>query len=174
MTTELQEVIAELENSSRDFAAAFEGLPDTHAQVRPAEGRWSALDCAEHLFLVEERFLQRLQSAPDTKTATAIDRDKEAHLASMLGNRSHKATAPDAVQPAGRFPTLSEALQQLSQARARTIEFAQTSGARLYALELDHARFGAMNGAEFLKLTAFHMRRHMDQVREIRASLPIE
>jgi hypothetical protein len=167
----MKEILEALEDSRREFVAAFDGLSEAQAGVRLEEGRWSALDCAEHLFLVEERFLQRLETAPRTKTGEGIDREKEATVAAGMGNRTRKAQAPDAVQPTGQFSTLVDALENFHAARARSAAFVHRMGSALYTLDVEHARFGPMNGAEFLKLSSFHTRRHADQVREIRAAL---
>jgi uncharacterized damage-inducible protein DinB len=168
---ELRETIEALESSLAEFLRAVDGVSDAQSRQRPGEGRWSALDCAEHLALVEERFLARLGGAPATRDSSGIDRAVESRVAGGMADRTRKAQAPEAVVPTGRFATLEEALGRLQESRRKTIAFAEEQGVALFTLDLEHPRFGPMNGAEFLKLSTFHTRRHAAQVREALASM---
>ena len=94
MSVELiREVVKALDDSREVLASSLQGVTEAQARMRPAEGKWSLLDCTEHLYLVEERFLQRLQSAPGTKPDTVIDREKEAGVAAGMGDRTRKSDA---------------------------------------------------------------------------------
>ena len=173
MTPETRtETIQLLEDSRNDFESAVSGISEAQAGQRPEPGRWSVLECAEHVALVEDRFLGRLRDAARL-AETRIDKQKESDLLARVIDRSVRAQSPEAVQPANRFSTLARALDEFRAARARTIRFAQDSGQELYALGVEHARFGAMNGAEFMRVAAGHVQRHAAQIREIRAALGI-
>ena len=78
---------------------------------------------------------------------------------------------PDAVKPAGRFTTLAQTLEAFNAVRTRAVRVAETTGSELYAIEVEHSRFGWMNGAELMAVIAGHAHRHADQIREIRAAL---
>ena len=173
MTPETRtETIQLLEDSRNDFESAVSGISEAQAGQRPEPGRWSALECVEHVALVEERFLGRLREAVRLPEAR-IDKRKESDLLARVTDRTTRAQAPDAVLPASRFHSLAQALDEFRAARARTIRFAQESGEELYALGVEHARFGAMNGAEFIRIIAGHAQRHAAQIREVRAALGI-
>ena len=166
------EIIHILESSREEFNAAAGGVAEEHAKSKPAPERWSVLDCVEHVTFVETRVLVRLQETPPGG-APPVDKQKEADLAARVPNRSVRAEAPEALRPVGRYATLVEAIEQFNAARARTIEFAQASGENVYALALEHPRFGKLNGMEYLVLVAGHARRHAEQIREARAALGI-
>src|ERR1700683_2307530 len=167
---ERTEIVQVLEDSRKVFNDAAGGLSEAQAGTSPAEGRWSVLQCVEHVTTVEERFLGFLKAAPKTDTPR-VDKEKEAGLLVRIPDRTTRINAPEAVLPTGRFTTLAEALEQFHTGSTRSIQFAQDRSGDLYYLASEHARLGPMNGAEFLILIAAHARRHAAQIREVRAAL---
>lgn len=165
-----RDIVEILENSRQEFNAAAGGVAEAHAKTRPDEGRWSVLDCVEHVTVVEERFLSRLEEAPKLDSPR-IDRQKEAELLVRVANRADKAQAPEYAHPASRFASLAQALEQFNAARSKTVQFAQSRAAELYTLSTEHRRFGVLNGTEWMMLIAAHARRHAEQIREVRAAL---
>jgi uncharacterized damage-inducible protein DinB len=164
------EIVHILENSRQEFNAATSGLSESHANARPEVGRWSVLECVEHVAIVEERFLGWLERA-EPREAPPIDKQKEAALAVRVTNRANRAEAPAAVRPTGRFTSLPQGLEHFNTTRTRTIRFAEERSDDLYCLASEHPRFGRINGTELLLIIAGHARRHADQIREIRAAL---
>ena len=114
------EIAEALEQSREEFLAAAR-VPESLAGLAPAEGRWSVVECLEHVIAVEESFLERLKPM---EGSPPLDSAKEAELATRLEDRTERREAPEAVKPAGRFATLEEALSRFQAARARTLEFA--------------------------------------------------
>jgi uncharacterized damage-inducible protein DinB len=171
MTPETRtDTVQVLEDSRKDFESASGGISEAQASQRPEPGRWSVLECVEHVAVVEERFLGRLREAGRLAEAR-IDKQKESELLARVIDRTTRAHAPEAVLPSNRFHSLAQALEEFRAARARTIHFAQESGQELYTLVVEHARFGTMNGAEFMRVIAGHAQRHAAQIREVRAAL---
>jgi len=167
---EASEIVQILERSREEFNAAAIGVTEAHALTKPEPDRWSVLDCVEHVAFVEGRFLGWLQAAP-RENAPPLDKQKEADLGVRVPNRSVRAQAPEAARPTGRYASLAEALDQFNAARDKTIEFAEACGPDIYALALEHPRFGKLNGMEFLMVVAGHARRHAEQIRETRTVL---
>jgi uncharacterized damage-inducible protein DinB len=167
---EKSELLSVLDATHRDVHAAVEGLEDREASLNPAPGRWSVLECLEHITIVEQRFLGRLQNAKRADSPD-IDKDREATLLERVADRSKTAQAPETVRPSGRFTGLSQALAAFDATRAETKSFAETCQTDLYFLAEAHPRFGPLNGYEFVLLMAGHVRRHTAQIREIRAAL---
>ena len=120
---EKDNIVAMLERSRSEVNAAAAGIPAAQEKASPGEGRWSVLDCAEHIAIVEGRFLSWLETAERVETPQ-ISKEKEAQLRERIVNRGQKAEAPDPAKPTGRFPSLAEALEHFNAARTRTIEFA--------------------------------------------------
>ncbi len=170
MAPETRSGIAEILESSRQEFNSAAAVAESQANVRPQPDRWSVLECVEHVALVEERFLGRLEQAQPQETPR-IDKQKEADLLARVASRANRAEAPEPVRPSGRFSSLAQALEQFNAARARTMRFAEHRAADLYLLSADHPRFGTLNGVEWMILMAGHARRHADQIREARAAL---
>jgi len=164
------EIVSVLEHSRRDFNHAAHGLSDAQASVSPEAGRWSVLECIEHVTFVEGRFLGWLEQAKRLETAT-VDKEKEARMAALVTDRSNRAQAPEAARPTGRFKSLVEALDAFNAARARTVRFTEERAGDLYSVAVEHPRFGLMNGAEFVRIIAGHAQRHAAQIREVREAL---
>jgi DinB superfamily len=164
------EIVQILEDSRADFHAAAEGVSEAQAKVSPAPGRWSVLECVEHIVITEGRFLGWLQN-PIADPAPPVDKEKEAKLLVGVASRAQRVQAPEPARPTGRFATLAEAFERFDAARANSIRFAEGQGAGLYTLAAKHPFFGVCNGAEVMVLMAAHARRHAAQIREIRSSL---
>ncbi len=164
------EIVHLLESSREEVNAAVRGIPDPQANAKPDAGRWSVIECLEHIAAVEERFLGRLESAKRLDAAR-VDLENEAKIAAMVVNRSVRAQAPEPVAPKGRFTTVAQALDHFNATRTRTIHFAEQRGADLYQLAAEHPRFGAINGNELMLIIAGHARRHAEQIREVTGAL---
>jgi hypothetical protein len=163
-------VIAALEAGREDFLAAIEGLSDAQAAMRPAEGRWSVLECMEHIVTVEERFQGWIDNGKRLEAANP-NPENEAALTARVTDRSFTAQAPEAVQPKGRFASVDVGRAAFQSARDRSVQMAQERGGTLYEVGAEHPRFGPLNGMEVLFLIAGHARRHAAQIRENRAAL---
>jgi uncharacterized damage-inducible protein DinB len=166
------DLIDALEASRRELLEAVGAIPEAQAKSRPETGRWSVLECLEHLILSEERLLRRFESSPLRETAE-MDRKKEADLAIRVPDRSTRAEAPEGLRPTGQIGALAEALHRFNSARDRTIEFAQDRASDLYSISFEHQRFGSLNGAEWMVLLAGHVRRHAAQIKEAKVALGI-
>src|ERR1700686_232106 len=156
---EQREIVKVLEDSRADFRAAAGGVSEAEGEGHPEPGRWSVLECVEHIVVAEGRFLGWLQN-PVAEPTPPMDKEKEAKLLLGVSGRSQRVNAPEPVHPAGRFATLAEALAQFDATRANSIQFAESTGAGLYSMAAKHVFFGPVNGAEVMVLIAAHARRH--------------
>jgi uncharacterized damage-inducible protein DinB len=164
------EIIETLEKSSQDLHAAVEGIDEAKARTRPAEGRWSVLECVEHVATAERRFLGRLESAL-LLDSPSIDPQREAHVSAVVLDRGRRLQAPEPVQPSGRFPSLAVALADFDSTRAQVIQFAEARYSELRTLAGQHPIFGQVTGYELMLIIAGHACRHAAQIREARAAL---
>jgi len=90
---EQSEIVKCLEDSRADFRAAAEGVSEAQAKVRPEPGRWSVLECVEHIVVAEGRFLGWLQNPPVAEPAPPMDKEKEAKLLLGVSGRSQRVNA---------------------------------------------------------------------------------
>jgi hypothetical protein len=159
------DLIQMLIDSQRELNEAAAGFTEAEGAATPQAGGWSALQCVEHVTFVEERFLGRIAAAAPSETPGP---NRRTELAAKLTNREARAEAPEVAQPKGRFATLAEALAAFNDVRVRTLEMAKQRAHELSTLELDHPRFGKMDGVGMMVVIAGHSRRHADQIRTLR------
>lgn len=167
---ERSDIVQVLEDSRKVFNDAAGGLTESQAGTSPSAGRWSVLQCVEHVATVEERFLGFLERA-GRLDSPLVDPNKEAALMARVTDRTSRAEAPEPVRPSGRFSSLAEAVEGFNAARTRTISYAADRAAELHTMACQHPRFGDLSGREMCMIIAGHARRHAEQIREVRAAL---
>jgi DinB superfamily len=162
---EMKDITGQLESARLELIAVVGDLTDEQARTRPAPGRWSVLECLEHVSFVERRFLGMVR---ESQPGTPGERDaaKESALEDRMRDRVNRRTAPDAVLPTGKYSSISEALRDFNGARDETIRFAAEEGENLVSRSAKHQILGVLNGVEALLLIAGHGRRHTEQMRE--------
>lgn len=166
MTPEdMNDVAGQLEKARAELVAVVSSLTEEQARTRPAPGRWSVLECLEHVCYVERRFLHMVRESEAERPAER-DAAKEAALMERVTDRSNPRTAPEAVHPFGRYQSISEALQDFNSVRDETLRFASEEGVSLLSRSARHSVFGRLNGVETLILIECHGRRHTAQIRD--------
>jgi uncharacterized damage-inducible protein DinB len=165
---EMKSVAGHLESARAELLVVVSGLTEEQACTRPAPDRWSVLECLEHVSFVERRFLGFVK-ASEAGTPAERDAAKEAAIEERVLDRINRRTAPEAVRPAGKYGSLSEALQDFNAARDETLRFASEQGMNLLSRSASHPVFGPLNGVEALLLIANHGRRHTAQMQEAAA-----
>ena len=85
----------------------------------------------------------------------------------MIPDRSHKAQAPDPLQPRNRFGSPDGSLKHFLESRATTEEYLNTTaGLRDHVMD---GPVGKMDGYEFILFIAAHSDRHTKQIEEVKA-----
>ena len=120
---DVKDVAWQLESARAKLIAPVSSLTEEQARTRPAPDRWSVLECLELVNFVERRFLRMVR---ESEAGPPAERNaaKEAALMERLTDRSNRRTAPEAVHPAGRYRSISEALQDFNTVRDETLQFA--------------------------------------------------
>ena len=142
----------------------------TNITQQPEPGRWSVLEIAEHVAMVESRLLSLIRNSPRVENAPAADAAREDGFVEMISSRVDRATAPDVVLPHGELKSLEEAIAAFEAARANSIAFVE-SGEDLRSISTKHMRFGQVSGYEMALIMASHPARHAKQVAEARAAV---
>jgi len=159
---------AELSETRRILHDCLAGISEDEAARKPEPSRWSVLDCVEHLALTERGLAGRVMAAQPAEPLPP-DPAREAHATAVV-RRSLRVEAPPHVQPTGRFATLAHALEAFDAARRDTIAFVLDHHGDLIRRTIRHPLFGPLNGEEALLVLCGHIRRHADQICEIRAA----
>jgi hypothetical protein len=172
-TVDREQLLRLLTASRKKLLESAEGLTEEQAKMRPAEDRWTILECVEHVGLVEDVMF----SAVTTKMAPSeppANRTREQEIISRATDRSRKIGAPETVKPGGKFATLIEALEHFERSRARTIEYVENCNSDLRAVAATHPVLGHATGQEFMLILALHPARHSLQILEAREALGLD
>jgi len=172
-TVDREQLLRLLSASRKKLLESAEGLTDEQARMRPAEDRWTVLECVEHVGLVEDVMFSAVTTKMAPEEAPA-DRSREQEIIRRATNRSQKIGAPETVRPGGKFATLSEALEHFERSRARTIEYVESCDSDLRSVAAAHPVLGKATGQEFMLILALHPARHALQILELREALGLD
>lgn len=171
MADDKDQILLRLEEGVTALQSALAGLDPSSVLLSPVLGRWSILDCVEHLAASEAALLDRLHEHIQTPASHA-DPAREARLESLALNRERTIDAPQPVHPAGACSNLAQALESFYAVRARTLEFVRGFPGDLRSSLVQHPLIQRpLNCYEMLLLMALHPIRHAAQIAEIRATL---
>jgi len=162
----------ELEASRRMFLDSISGLSPAQWMFKPGPELWSIAEVGEHLLLAEESLfdevanqIMRTPAAPAEPAAAGRDGQV---LRSTL-DRANKATAPDYLAPSGTW-SLEALVAEFQKLRDRAIAYVRSAGDKLRMHSLSHPDFGSVDAYQCFLALAGHTRRHVEQIREIRAN----
>src|SRR5215813_7088240 len=106
---ERTKAVAELEGSKKAFLDATKGLSEAQWNFKAAPERWSVRECAEHIALSEGFIIgivtERIMKAPANPEKKDAAKGKDDKIVAMMQDRSHKATAPEPIDP-NKNPTM--------------------------------------------------------------------
>jgi hypothetical protein len=165
---ERQAAVAALETSQAEFTEAVRGLSDEQWTHKPDADCWSVGECVEHITLVEQRVLGLITALPPS--AGPSPKIDDAELVKMVLNRSTKLRAPGFIQPRQAGADHLASIEALETVRAKSLEFARSTQADLRRAQAPHPYFGPLDAYQWLVTIAAHMRRHVDQIGEVKAS----
>jgi hypothetical protein len=163
-------ILQELAAGREVLLEALRGIPDELAAASPSPGRWSVVECVEHLAISEDFLLAGITGAQRSETPVVNPRREAAIMVRGLDRTTH-VISPEVGRPTGRFSTLAEAVASFLATRKRTVRFVETCDEDLRARTMAHPLIGTINCHEALLVMAVHPRRHAVQIREIRTAL---
>jgi hypothetical protein len=173
---ERDKAVAELEGSKRAFLDATKGLSAAQWNFKPAPDRWSVAECAQHIAMSEGFIFglvsERIMKAPANPEKRDAAKGKDDVLVAMLQDRTHKATAPEPIDPAKNKPmTGDESIKLFTDSRAHTIDYVKTTQEDLRDHLFDHPvpAIGTLDAYQWILLISGHSRRHTLQILEVKA-----
>ncbi|MGA3073402.1 MAG: DinB family protein [Bryobacteraceae bacterium] len=162
-------ILQELVTGRDALLDALYGLPADLAAISPAPGRWSVVECVEHVAVSEEFLLSRIAQA-QSSGAPLMNQKREAAILARGADRRTPVISPEVSRPTGRFATLADAVESFLVIREQTVRFVEVCDEDLRARPMAHPLLGPINCHEALLLIAVHPRRHASQIREIRTA----
>ena len=169
-THENRDLIDGLRSGRDALLNAITGMTEDVASHSPEAGRWSVLQCVEHVAVAEDYLLSQIAAATHSP-APMVHKERESKILERGIDRTRKIPSPDVARPIGRFHTLSEAVEYFLVSRQRTIDFVENCSEDLRALLTDHPVIGKVNVYEMLLMMSVHPHRHAKQIDEVRSTL---
>ena len=173
---ERDKAVTELEGSKKAFLDATKGLSAAQWNFKSAPDRWSVAECAEHIALSEGFIFgvvsDRIMKAPANPEKRDAAKGKDDKIIPMLQDRTHKAIAPEQIDPAKNKPmTGEESVKLFLDNRAHTIDYIKTTQEDLRDHLFDHPVpvFGTMDAYQWVLFLSGHSRRHTAQILEVKA-----
>jgi hypothetical protein len=167
---EQQQILALLDQGRAVLLAVVEGVTDDEANHIPGPGRWSIFGCVEHIAISEEYLFAQIAKATSPQSP-AINPSREAKMLARGTDRSRRMESPPEGRPAGKFPTLSDAVENFLESRKRTVEFVRADPPDLRSKMTWHPILKDANCHEMLISICVHVLRHVKQIEEIKAEL---
>jgi len=159
-----------LSQSRELLRQAVRGLSAEQRSFRPAADRWSVADCIEHLTVVENFTVKRIQQLLEQPPDGQPDTDgKDQLIMDHVPARTRRVKGPEAVMPSGRWADFDELLRQFEAARQRTMGFAEATEADLRAYAFPHPFLGPLDCYQWLLFLATHCERHVGQMEEVKS-----
>ena len=169
---ERTKVLNWLQESRKEFLSAIDGVTEQQWKWKPAPGRWSVGEVAEHVVLAEASQFGNVKKALSLPANPAWDEEtkgKTERLEAILAPRLGKAQAPEAIVPKGEM-TLGQVRERFERQRAEIVKFSTETDLPLKQHTFNNAFFGALNGYHWLIYGPLHTMRHDKQIAEVKGT----
>ncbi len=171
---ERDRAMSELHATRKAFLDSVAGLSKAQWNFKPGPDRWSVAECAEHLALAEDYYFdlvtKQLMASPATLEKGGETKGKDALVLKTIADRSSKRLAPEALQPAQRWPAPEALMAHFTQSRDRTIAYVQTTQDDLRSHFREHRAVGLIDAYQWILVAAAHTERHVAQINEVKAA----
>lgn len=175
MTTEERtKVLNYLAESRKEFLAAIDGVTEEQWKWKPAPGRWSVGETAEHIVLAEAALFANVQKAiasPPNPAWEEKTKGKTEFIEKVMAPRLGKAQAPDPIVPTGKL-TQAQVRETFEKQRVEIEKFAEETQVALkeYTVEHPFPVFNTLNAYQWLIYGPLHTERHDKQIAEVKAT----
>ncbi|MGA9641619.1 MAG: DinB family protein [Terriglobales bacterium] len=160
--------------ATRDaFLQSISGLSEKQWKFKPAPDRWSIAEVSEHIAVSESMIFGFVQgkfvAGPPTPEKRAEVKFTDDQILTRVPDRSHKAQAPEFLQPTGRFANREQVTKAFEDARAKTMDYVKTTQDDLRDHFGPHPAFGTLDAYQWILLISAHSERHTKQIEEVKA-----
>jgi len=168
---ERAQLLTWLDDSREEFFQAIDGVTVEQWAWKPADGRWSVGEGAEHVVLTEALLFGLVHKAlaAASNPAWMAQTDGKAALIANVMPATGKAIAPEPIVP--RFGlTHAQVRERFERQRADIARFARETDAALKAHTHDHPMrfFGTLNAHQWLIYVPLHTIRHARQIAAVK------
>ena len=170
---ERRRAVEYLTETQKEFLAAIDGLTEEQWHFKAAPDRWSIAETAEHIAVTEDRIWDlvstKIMPSPPAPEKRAEVQGKEELILKVIPDRSRKATAPEQLNPTGRWKTRAELVKNFEATRAREIAYLKETKEDLRSHFEEHPFLKTMDAWQWLLFNGAHGKRHTAQILEVKA-----
>ncbi len=170
---ERQRAVDYMKETEKNFLAAIEGVSDAQWKFKAAPDRWSIAETAEHIATAEDviwsRVEQMMKAAPNPQRR-AETQGKDKVIFDRIPDRSHKAKAPEALKPTGKFATREQLVKHFKEVREKEISFLENTTEDLRNYIADNPALDAMDAYQWVIFNGAHSKRHTAQIEEVKTA----
>ena len=165
---ERQFLLRYLAASRERLVEIVQALSKEQQRFRPARDRWSVADCVEHVSIVENAILKKIQALvaepPQTQAEAGVPDDT---VLSRVPSRSTRRISPPEALPRRRWTDFAALLRQFEAARERSLRFVAVTQADLRGHSFAHPHLGELDCYQWLLFLGAHAERHARQAEEV-------
>lgn len=154
------------------FLDSVAGLSDAQLNFKPAPGRWSIAEIAEHVALAEQSIFQATERALKSPA-----REKMAHPGEMdektltpISDRFVKAKAPESFVLHNKFKSTAEAVVAFKPLRDAHIMYLSETQDPLREHFFKNPVMGDVDAFQWILFMSAQTERHVAQILEVKAS----
>ena len=169
---ERETALKSLQATHDAFLQSISGLSEKQWKFKPAPDRWSVAEVSEHIAVSESTLLglvQKIEAGPATPEKRSGVKVTDVQILQMVPDRSHKAQAPEFLQPTGRWATRDQLTKTFEEARKATMDYVKTTQDDLRDHFETHPKLGTMDAYQWILLISAHSERHTKQIEEVKA-----
>jgi len=165
---EQTEVLQQIDQAHEGLFSVVAGLPKDRLDLKPASGGWSVMQVVEHVAIVEDRIVGRIQQLLESPAEPAKTSDLKAAdelLRTAVLDRSVLRQAPEFLHPTGQ--PVSASLERLTGNRKKLDQMLQSVPPDFRQRSLPHPFLGPLDSHQWLITMAGHCVRHTQQILQI-------
>lgn len=170
---ERHRAIKYLTETQKEFLAAVDGVSEEQWKFKAAPDRWSIAETAEHIAVTEDLIwdlvTEKMMKSPSAPEKRVEVQGKEAMILKVIPDRSRKATAPEQLNPTGKWPTRGELVKHFEATRAKEIRYLNETKEDLRSHFSEHPFLKTMDAWQWLLFNGAHGKRHTAQILEVKA-----
>ncbi|MGX1264455.1 putative damage-inducible protein DinB [Rossellomorea marisflavi] len=164
----MKESIRLIEDIRKELLDEIQNLSEEELNRSVHQGRWSIMQVVDHLYLMEKAVTSSLIKSIEHGEDQRVE-DKPVNL---TVDRSRKVQAPSYVEPVNEPKTLEEMKDRLENSRQDLLHFlATTTKDELKSKANPHPVFGMVRLDQWVPFIGYHEKRHIEQIRELKADL---
>ncbi|CAL1516894.1 DinB family protein [Chitinophaga sp. MM2321] len=164
-------LIEQLQQTKDNLLKDVAGLTDAQLEYRTAADRWSIAECVEHITLVEKAMMdgeQDMVKQPANPEKRKDIKITDESLLKMMGDRSHKVKAQEAMLPKHNYTTPGDAITAFTAQRDKLIDYVTNTSDDMRNHVTDNPFFGPVDAYQVLLMDAGHTNRHTQQIEEVK------